>query len=153
MEYTLTIYKQNRGLLNRTFEGHKCLISRREGNQIYLKCVLFCSRCKSSAKLSQESNLIILLQIITVRLIITTVIFILWRLSVKKLLNILEKIYSRFSIMSLAEIPKEEQLPLWSVNLWCTAQEGNFNRKCLILHSNYKVHYKVLPMVCFWRIW
>ena len=61
MEYTLTHYKQNRGLIYRTSEGHKYLVSRRKGNQIYLKCVLFRSSCKSTAKLSQESNLIILL--------------------------------------------------------------------------------------------
>ena len=61
MEYTLTHYKQNRGLIYRTSEGHKYLVSRRKGNQIYFKCVLFRSSCKSTAKLSQESNLIILL--------------------------------------------------------------------------------------------
>ena len=61
MEYTLTHCKQNRGLIYRTSEGHKYLVSRRKGNQIYLKCILFRSRCKSTAKLSQESKLIILL--------------------------------------------------------------------------------------------
>ena len=58
MEYTLTHYKQNRGLIYQTSEGHKYLVSRRKGDQIYLKCVLFRQGCKSTAKLIQECNLI-----------------------------------------------------------------------------------------------
>lgn len=57
MEYSLTHYKQNRGSIYRTSEGHNYLVSRRKGNQIYLKCVILGSGCKSTAKISQEDNM------------------------------------------------------------------------------------------------
>ena len=58
MDYTLTHYKQNRGIIFRTSGGNKYLISKRKSYQVYLKCVLFRSGCKSTAKLSQDKNLI-----------------------------------------------------------------------------------------------
>ena len=58
MDYTITHYKQNRGSIYQTSEGHKYLVSKRRGDLIYLKCVLFRNGCKSTAKLIQECNLI-----------------------------------------------------------------------------------------------
>ena len=75
---------------------------------MYMKCVLFRNGCKSTAKLSQESKRIILLGDHNHGIEqYNDDIY----LSVRKLLNILEKICARFSMMSLAEIPMEEQLP------------------------------------------
>ena len=60
MEYTLNTYKQNRGSIYTTFDGHKYLVTKRKDTDIYLKCVLFRNGCKSKAKLNQDINKIIL---------------------------------------------------------------------------------------------
>ena len=56
MEYTLNTYKQNRGSIYTTSDGHKYLVTKRKDTDIYLKCVLFRKGCKSKAKLNQDLN-------------------------------------------------------------------------------------------------
>ena len=56
MEYTLNTYKQNRGSIYTTSEGHKYLFTKRKDTDIYLKFVLFRKGCKSKAKLNQDIN-------------------------------------------------------------------------------------------------
>ena len=56
MEYTLNYYKQNRGSIYTTSDGHKYLVTKRKNTEIYLKCVLFRKGCKSKAKFNQDIN-------------------------------------------------------------------------------------------------
>ena len=103
MKNTLIHYKQNRGLIYRTSDGHKYLVSRRKGNQIYFKRVLFRSSCKSTAKLSQESNLIILLADHKNGIDLYNDDIYLIKAKCKEAAKSSGKIYARFSMMSLAE--------------------------------------------------
>ena len=58
MEYTTDEYKRSIGKVFTTSDGNKYIQSKLKGNYIYLRCILFRSKCKGTSKLNCETGLI-----------------------------------------------------------------------------------------------
>ena len=56
MEYTLYTYKQNRGSIHTTSDGHKHLVTKRKDTDIYFEICFYRIGCNSNAKLNQDIN-------------------------------------------------------------------------------------------------